>query len=343
MEPPLAVRFSDEDRRELKIYNACPSGYIHKIAFASATHVTSGAGEIISQFINGEDYWVELLNIFTFKNDFVHLEIKKPFFCISVILEGAIPNQTIGGSALNLPKSSYNLFYLPPGLHEVYLSKNNYTILFIVPAFQDVKTMAKEHRGIDYLMKLVEQESPNGAMLESFEFPYQVWDILNELKNCRQSGAALDFTLRKYILEILSLYNNQLSLQSQGKLQAAGERVFKVRDYILANLDNPGLSSVDKLSSLFHITAKTLTREFRTEFNKTVPVYIREVRLDKAYNLLLHTQLSIQEIAEKVGYLYAAHFSRDFKIKYGIPPTEVKKRGRGGDDKRPLPIFSLLI
>jgi AraC-like DNA-binding protein len=53
--------------------------------------------------------------------------------------------------------------------------------------------------------------------------------------------------------------------------------------------------------------------------------YIIKLRMEEAIQLLQITNLSITEIAEKVGYSNSQYFSRLFKAKTGHPPTYFRK------------------
>jgi transcriptional regulator GlxA family with amidase domain len=54
-------------------------------------------------------------------------------------------------------------------------------------------------------------------------------------------------------------------------------------------------------------------------------VYLKRLRLERAAALLLATSMSIKEIAFSVGFGSTAHFSRDFKKHYGLPPTDYRQ------------------
>ena len=49
--------------------------------------------------------------------------------------------------------------------------------------------------------------------------------------------------------------------------------------------------------------------------------YIKQIRLEKARELLIQTNYPIYEIASKVGYADANYFSRSFSKTYGVSPT----------------------
>lgn len=65
---------------------------------------------------------------------------------------------------------------------------------------------------------------------------------------------------------------------------------------------------------------------FKKEMNLTPRQYMVMLRMDHAGNLLRHSQLTIEEIAEKCGYADRFHFSKAFRNCYGIPPAEFRRK-----------------
>jgi len=62
----------------------------------------------------------------------------------------------------------------------------------------------------------------------------------------------------------------------------------------------------------------------------TVGDYIRHARVHEAAGWLLHSQASIDEIAERVGWQDKTHFIRQFKKTYGTTPDVWRRARRGG-------------
>ncbi|MGH9955425.1 MAG: helix-turn-helix domain-containing protein, partial [Nitrososphaeraceae archaeon] len=73
--------------------------------------------------------------------------------------------------------------------------------------------------------------------------------------------------------------------------------------------------------SLLHLKLKKLVNLSASEF-------IRHIRLQKAADLLKVTDYTIAEIAYRVGYSDSNYFSRSFKEKYQVNPTEYKQSTR---------------
>lgn len=49
--------------------------------------------------------------------------------------------------------------------------------------------------------------------------------------------------------------------------------------------------------------------------------FVREVRLERARSLLIESGARASEVATNVGFESAAHFTREFKRRFGVPPT----------------------
>ena len=68
---------------------------------------------------------------------------------------------------------------------------------------------------------------------------------------------------------------------------------------------------------------------FCAEFKKYVGVppikHLIKVRLQQAWYLLYEHKLSVEEIAERVGYHDIFHFSKQFKKHFGVTPSYVRK------------------
>ncbi len=88
-----------------------------------------------------------------------------------------------------------------------------------------------------------------------------------------------------------------------------------------------------------HWTIKTMAEEvelsiphFQRLFKEQVGVapmtYLKDSRLEKARELLEDETdfLHIQQIRDKVGMTNDSHFTRDFKKKFGLTPTEYRKQ-----------------
>lgn len=75
---------------------------------------------------------------------------------------------------------------------------------------------------------------------------------------------------------------------------------------------------------------------FRDVIGKSFTEYLIDIRLAKAHNILLFTDLSVTDVATSCGYRNPAHFAAEYKKRYGITPGETRKRSVKICRKAPL-------
>lgn len=123
--------------------------------------------------------------------------------------------------------------------------------------------------------------------------------------------------------------------------QAVKDTIFirKLTEIILANLSDENFG-VKELVREAGISNYSLTRRLNSITNKTVKQFIREVRLKKALEMLQNEDMTISEVAYKVGFGSPAYFNTCFHDFFGFSPGTVK-RGDFNDIKEPDIIQSI--
>ena len=72
-----------------------------------------------------------------------------------------------------------------------------------------------------------------------------------------------------------------------------------------------------------------LARKIKKETGKNIIYYINETKMKEALPLLDKSELSIHEIAARVGVEDPFYFNRLFRRFYGMAPREYRKKIRG--------------
>lgn len=99
--------------------------------------------------------------------------------------------------------------------------------------------------------------------------------------------------------------------------------------------------TLSKLAGQAHVTEKHLCRLFERSLGCSPMQTFALLKLQSARPLLMRTNLSIKEIAERCGFENPLYFSRRFSQVYGCPPTEFRTRLRRGEKvplKNQLPV-----
>jgi transcriptional regulator GlxA family with amidase domain len=80
-----------------------------------------------------------------------------------------------------------------------------------------------------------------------------------------------------------------------------------------------------QISSLSGVGPRQLNRLFSEKLGSGTMAFYRDIRLEKAKNLLSESPLSITEIALATGFCSSAHFAKSFRNKFGSPPSSFRR------------------
>jgi signal transduction histidine kinase/DNA-binding response OmpR family regulator/ligand-binding sensor domain-containing protein len=79
---------------------------------------------------------------------------------------------------------------------------------------------------------------------------------------------------------------------------------------------------VDFLSERLYISRSALYQKVQSTSDQTVAEFIRTIRLKKAIGIMTHEDVSMGEVALRIGMQSQSHFSRAFKKEYGKSPLQ---------------------
>lgn len=82
---------------------------------------------------------------------------------------------------------------------------------------------------------------------------------------------------------------------------------------------------LEDVSRTVNISPYYFSKIFKDGTGKNFIEYLTEIRIEKAKELLTETEYSMKEICMMVGYSEPNYFSRSFKKKVGVTPTEYKE------------------
>ena len=108
----------------------------------------------------------------------------------------------------------------------------------------------------------------------------------------------------------------------------------KARTVIVSNLENEQFG-VSELARALGMSRSNLHRKIKSVSGKSVSRFIREVRLNRALELLKDQDLTVSEVAFRVGFGSAAYFTKCFHDYFGFPPGEAAIADAENDSTTP--------
>lgn len=109
-----------------------------------------------------------------------------------------------------------------------------------------------------------------------------------------------------------------------------GKRLDKMTDEYLSEGSNKlrtqGPPTVAWCAEQFHLTPSYFGDIVRREMGITPQAFLQTKLIDRAKSLLASQELTINEIAEELGFSYPNHFARLFRQKTGMSPSAFRKQ-----------------
>ncbi|BAE49941.1 helix-turn-helix transcriptional regulator [Paramagnetospirillum magneticum] len=146
--------------------------------------------------------------------------------------------------------------------------------------------------------------------------------IVHDVRGAPYRGKALDFFLQGKVLEMLSAVVDVLDQGGGGDERVLGRerrRLLDVRDLLLANLTSP--PDLVTVAHQVGSSPRRLNEAFRSEFGMTVQQWLLDQKMALAARLLIVGELSIKEIAYRLGYANRSAFTAAFSQHFGAPPA----------------------
>lgn len=91
-------------------------------------------------------------------------------------------------------------------------------------------------------------------------------------------------------------------------------------------LQENGIPSIEQIAGNMSVSQRYLSDTLKKETGKTTTEHLHLHLIDEAKNILLHPKKTISEVAYELGFEYPPYFSRLFKKKEGISPTEYRAK-----------------
>lgn len=201
-----------------------------------------------------------------------------------------------------------------------------------------------------YFNEIVKPNFPNIMDFDSFiknytyiYLPLEIVEIIHQLQSLAYQSCLNSLYLESKILECLAILINEATISCEnaftnqinyGNINIGNNRIIKLtssdihaiqksHDILEKNYSNP--PSIKSLSKMVFLNEQKLKAGFSKHYHMSIGQYTNHIKMTVAANLLSTTDLSIEDIAYKVGYNYSANFSKMFKKTYGKTPLKFRK------------------
>jgi transcriptional regulator GlxA family with amidase domain len=117
------------------------------------------------------------------------------------------------------------------------------------------------------------------------------------------------------------------------RLETLPQPVQAALDLMMANIETP--LRMSEIARMTGINLRRLERLFQSHLEAAPAQYYRRLRLEKARELLMHTNLSALEIGFLTGFSSSSHFAMAYAREFGIRPSAARRAETHRDGGHP--------
>ncbi len=173
--------------------------------------------------------------------------------------------------------------------------------------------------------------------------PLEIPQIIHRLQSLAYENSLTGIYLEAKLLECIALLTSEISKSAEnaftnqinyGNIKIGKNRIArltasdihalqKAHDILTEHYSYP--PGIEALGKMVFLNPQKLKAGFSKQYHMSIGEYTNHLRMTTAANLLSTTDLSIENIANKVGYHYSANFSKMFQKTYGMTPLRFRK------------------
>lgn len=241
--------------------------------------------------------------------------INPEFYVVKCALNGKEAVDYLKENSVDVIFTDINMPLLD-GIELMKFVHENYpeTIIVAISGYNDFHyaQQAIEYQAKRYLLKPIVLEDME-ALIEEIEKEYHE----------RSEQKERDRLVEAFCTNLGGNLKEDILREGVGKRQSSEELMERVAVYIREHLTEP--ITVKELSAEFGLVAPYLGKLFKDYTGYTPGQYIQMLRIEHAKCLLsVNEELLAKDVAGMVGYSDPVHFSKLFKKKVGVWPSEFK-------------------
>ncbi len=161
-------------------------------------------------------------------------------------------------------------------------------------------------------------------------YSLKIAQLIEEMETFAKEGLIRVNYLGAKALEILALMlsqfeDDQKDNQDQRILRKSEiKTIAEIAEFI--NKNYAQFENIDKLAQEFGLSKGKIQQGFQSAYQQTINEYLVRIRLEKALELLNEGEKNISEIVYEIGLSSRSYFSKIFKERFKITPSDYAKR-----------------
>jgi len=229
-------------------------------------------------------------------------------------------------SADKVPPMTGNMIYVAPSdeKSEVAFQKEiEYNTFDIHLPLKMLSDYWGENRLLDSFLAQVTQNKSVGLTNNTITLNSKIVSVIQDIEHCSYEGLMRKIYLESKITEILAYCFEETNLNYTVKLSKRDiDSIHYAAQIIKNHVNNP--ITIKELAQRIGTNETKLKSGFKSVFGTTVFGYLQDLRMNRAKRFLYDSDLPIEEISRRCGYINISNFSNAFKNYFGISPSALR-------------------
>lgn len=231
-----------------------------------------------------------------------------------------------------------NMIIFPPqSIHAIQYAEDKplvyYVMMFDINQLApSASSLSTAFSGINFssLLRLAKSD-PNAPLVLNKDVlsPYPIDTLFADcLREARQQEYGYRILMQSHISMLLTYVlriwrANGFNTDKSLALPREESSIYSITEYIDAHAHEP--LKVEQLAERCHMSYSYFAKSFRELYGQSCKKYIEFIRLSKAEDLLLFTNLDLNYISQETGFSDCSHFIKAFRSKHNTTPKQFRK------------------
>ncbi len=166
----------------------------------------------------------------------------------------------------------------------------------------------------------------DGDWIIDVDNPKKIIDLFKRFDYVDKSNIIKDFISKKLsLLSILDEFFEKSNMSVIEQKEYEKLDLDGMVDFIKRNVNSTDTVNLEYLAKMAHVHPSYLSREFKKKYGKSPMQFVLDERIEEAKRLLTNTTLSVGAVAENMKFENVKYFSKFFKRRTGMTPSEYRK------------------
>ncbi len=229
-------------------------------------------------------------------------------------------------SAISLVAGQYVFYRCDCGCdhHCEHALENGTQVVQLQYRWTDLKFFLDDHPFSFGFSRLMENRI---RVLPIRPIPAAINPIIDQLSEYDETSRHGDLFVAAKALELLYHFLHTDPATDDGWLHAGDRQAIqKAKDILESRMHAP--PTLRQLASQVGMSASKFKQLFPRVCGSPPYTYLREIRMEKAMEMIHQGQYNITEVAMAVGYSSISHFTKTFADRFGMKPSQIRRYRR---------------